>query len=561
MYHDDESKSSGDLASFQLGFEQPENHRSHNQNGSERAPGPKSDEVTERGRGRKEQSYVSNQRQQSRNRSIMAFTDEVLVSNAATNSRNNLKDASKRPSSGHSSGSCTGLRGEGSNNEYLSSPSKPNPRNNIVQGVSKNAPPNSDRYDGFFTHEYQPPQLQLGVVEQPDKETLLNRRRSSRSISMTPTFKNIRTAAKAAFSRHSSTATSPISNYSTTGLPISSPALSPTIHNLTPTFLGQEKKIKTVSGSNDLCEGESIANAPSSITTLSASRPESQDDYCPPVEASKQKISRSGFADGMSARARSKQPQDISRDSSMDSWSRTVAPFDLNSEEDRQKTPTSNATSSQILSSLSNSLDTSKSPKPNRKTTSLRHHTFPQSQSSPDLPMATLEAQLSIDVMEHSSDGQPLRKLKPEKKRNDRRGRSTTSLIGPSPVITPKDDALPVQPSGSGQYLRDARVNLPLPYNNLSRSPKASRFSNTELPTAKPLAKMFVVCCSCRYFHDMPSKIYECMAKPDNLVKDAKLGVSGVISTAVKCPWCSHGMSITCCAGYAAVVYLQEKLH
>lgn len=59
----------------------------------------------------------------------------------------------------------------------------------------------------------------------------------------------------------------------------------------------------------------------------------------------------------------------------------------------------------------------------------------------------------------------------------------------------------------------------------------------------------------------MPSKIYECMAKPDNVVTDTKLGVSGVISTSVKCPWCGHGMSTSCCAGYAAVVYLREKFH
>jgi hypothetical protein len=76
-----------------------------------------------------------------------------------------------------------------------------------------------------------------------------------------------------------------------------------------------------------------------------------------------------------------------------------------------------------------------------------------------------------------------------------------------------------------------------------------------------PIAKMFVECCNCKFYHDMPSKLYECMAKPDAVVEDKLLGISGAITTMVKCPWCNHNMSRNCCAGYAAVVYLKEKLH
>ncbi|CAK7200944.1 hypothetical protein SEUCBS139899_003644 [Sporothrix eucalyptigena] len=78
---------------------------------------------------------------------------------------------------------------------------------------------------------------------------------------------------------------------------------------------------------------------------------------------------------------------------------------------------------------------------------------------------------------------------------------------------------------------------------------------------SKPLAKMLVECCHCKFFHDMPSRVYECMAQPDAVVTDRDLGVSGAITTMVKCPWCSHNMSTQCCAGYAAVVYLKERLH
>ena len=76
-----------------------------------------------------------------------------------------------------------------------------------------------------------------------------------------------------------------------------------------------------------------------------------------------------------------------------------------------------------------------------------------------------------------------------------------------------------------------------------------------------PIAKMLVECCNCKFYHDMPSKLYECMAKPDAVVEDKLLGISGAITTMVKCPWCTHNMSRNCCAGYAAVVYLKEKLH
>jgi hypothetical protein len=78
---------------------------------------------------------------------------------------------------------------------------------------------------------------------------------------------------------------------------------------------------------------------------------------------------------------------------------------------------------------------------------------------------------------------------------------------------------------------------------------------------AAPIAKMFVECCSCKFFHDMPAKLYECMAKPDAIVEDKQRGISGAITTMVKCPWCQHNMSRECCAGYAAVVVLKEKLH
>jgi hypothetical protein len=75
------------------------------------------------------------------------------------------------------------------------------------------------------------------------------------------------------------------------------------------------------------------------------------------------------------------------------------------------------------------------------------------------------------------------------------------------------------------------------------------------------VAKVFVECCHCKFYLDMPSRVYECMVQPEGTVEDPDLGVHGVVTRFVKCPWCSHAMTTRCCAGYAAVVYLKEKLH
>ncbi|KAI0976539.1 hypothetical protein F4678DRAFT_468746 [Xylaria arbuscula] len=124
--------------------------------------------------------------------------------------------------------------------------------------------------------------------------------------------------------------------------------------------------------------------------------------------------------------------------------------------------------------------------------------------------------------------------------------------------------------STGAAYLQEARRTAPVattssravrPHfsqNNSSGSIKSTISAGNR---AEPLAKMLVECCNCHFFHDMPSRVYECMAKPDSIVEDKSLGVSAAITTMVRCPWCAHGMTTQCCSGYAAVVYLKEKLH
>ncbi|KAK8003814.1 hypothetical protein PG989_003533 [Apiospora arundinis] len=124
--------------------------------------------------------------------------------------------------------------------------------------------------------------------------------------------------------------------------------------------------------------------------------------------------------------------------------------------------------------------------------------------------------------------------------------------------------------SASAAYLQEARKTVPVHplssralrpvYPPKGTMPPAARSSSPDR-RGEPVAKMLVECCNCKFFHDMPSRVYECMAKPDSVVEDKLLGVSATITTMVKCPWCAHGMTTQCCAGYAAVIYLKEKLH
>ncbi|KLJ12889.1 hypothetical protein EMPG_12140 [Blastomyces silverae] len=133
-----------------------------------------------------------------------------------------------------------------------------------------------------------------------------------------------------------------------------------------------------------------------------------------------------------------------------------------------------------------------------------------------------------------------------------------------------------------------------------------------------PVAKMFVICCQCRYWHDMPSDVYAKLAFPNGpphlepLIADdshspphqAQLPMassgfaahgggssstftetsSGASNNAldnksprgsrpssssssssnnftVTCCWCAHRMVKTCCAGWTTIVYLHERHH
>ncbi|KAL8994928.1 MAG: hypothetical protein Q9169_005229 [Polycauliona sp. 2 TL-2023] len=92
-----------------------------------------------------------------------------------------------------------------------------------------------------------------------------------------------------------------------------------------------------------------------------------------------------------------------------------------------------------------------------------------------------------------------------------------------------------------------SRTSIAGPPNVFGRTPTPSESVN-----AKPMAKLFVICCKCNYWHDLPSHLYEAMCTPKDLtrdpegngagpkvvsVKDGKKKAEATLETMVKCPW------------------------
>ncbi|KFA81271.1 hypothetical protein S40288_04845 [Stachybotrys chartarum IBT 40288] len=148
----------------------------------------------------------------------------------------------------------------------------------------------------------------------------------------------------------------------------------------------------------------------------------------------------------------------------------------------------------------------------------------------------------------------------------------------PSRNPLPRGATLTKQAPKSSPQLRGARnrpplvISAPLPKQPTTLSPNPSPAPAVHDLKPKPLhtgankpgdqvAKMFVECCSCRYYHDMPSRLYEAMVNPDAVLNAQDSRYAGSLSMTVKCPWCKHEMNTKCCAGLAAMVYIKERLH
>ncbi|TLS23129.1 uncharacterized protein PpBr36_05696 [Pyricularia pennisetigena] len=139
---------------------------------------------------------------------------------------------------------------------------------------------------------------------------------------------------------------------------------------------------------------------------------------------------------------------------------------------------------------------------------------------------------------------------------------SSANRLSAQPVIIPPALPTPDKATAPAGVTVSRRSLLPPP--SPSSTANAVAIKKAAPPPellGQKVAKMLVECCSCRFLHDMPSRLYECMVSPDAVVEDHAMGISGAITTMVKCPWCAHNMSTSCCAGYAAVIHLTERMH
>jgi len=189
----------------------------------------------------------------------------------------------------------------------------------------------------------------------------------------------------------------------------------------------------------------------------------------------------------------------------------------------------------------------------------------------------------------------------------------------PSPMPNASDESVPCPP-GSTTQVNSARTLF-----HLSNNPASAMQSTASLATsgsgrkprssqqARPLAKIFVICCHCKFWHDMPSEVYAKLAFPDNYLDSqrhessttlvdlqgdarsrhfdkmnnlASKDVQGsgdsapstrsqnktvffnrsstlptVSGSTVTCCWCNHSMTKSCCEGWTTVVYMHERHH
>ncbi|KAJ5189808.1 hypothetical protein N7491_008148 [Penicillium cf. griseofulvum] len=112
------------------------------------------------------------------------------------------------------------------------------------------------------------------------------------------------------------------------------------------------------------------------------------------------------------------------------------------------------------------------------------------------------------------------------------------------------------------------------------------------------IAKVFVICCRCKYWHDLPSEVYARLTYPESIASASKPGRSPsktqpdsstrkltgskslsfghfpaphaakpdlrpapLLLRKVTCCWCGHNMSRSCCEGWATAVEMRERQH
>lgn len=183
----------------------------------------------------------------------------------------------------------------------------------------------------------------------------------------------------------------------------------------------------------------------------------------------------------------------------------------------------------------------------------------------------------------------PLKTMSPRPHHAKTSSSSSSSSYGSS-TFSALEPATPVSSNASTTNFETTSISTK------SNTSKKEIPRNTMSPKHdKYLAKIFVVCCHCNYWHDVPSGMYAQMvipesllfsglpepsssrssrsssqarsakssgSKPQSLFSDtSSSGPSSSPKATVKCSWCKHEMAKSCCASWTTMVHLIEKHH
>ncbi|KAJ0273804.1 hypothetical protein CBS470a_012077 [Colletotrichum nupharicola] len=562
----------------------------------------------EQERGRRRESYVHQHRQQSRDRSITGYRDEVRVSSA----RSHYPPQSNRP---HHQG-----RSYSSSSETSPMGSNFPPRNGSLTNLDASNGPHVQGEDFLITFRlpYTPPangspsqgSFERSLSEQPPMSRLasteipLPPERSASREKLPPTpgaaIRSFKDAAKAAFHRVSPSASKPpVSNYfaravrdttltpdstsssrysspSLDHLPLSAPPVRPPFVESAESSMPSRDSSARPTDRSSMSSFEEPMSSPSPATTPDSSRPQSEKGL-PPVDGEVRRVDNEAVVvdndersyrlshkaamattSPIASNPRISLPPQIPVQNHeahlselealvSEKFGRKASVADCESDSDVCLTPgftdgskyASAAGSPTTSVSLSNSQeldrrsphkefeDAPQTAEEQVRSSIQRRPSLSKSRSSPDLALDTS----FLPKLKH----QPLvpRPLVPpppprSAKRASSPANKTVAQSSPLSADARKSIVSLKAPSNPSNYLEQARKSMPVP----PRSSRASRSSIVPPDgNVEPVAKMLVECCSCKFLHDLPSKVYECMAKPDGMVEDRNLGVSGIIST------------------------------
>ncbi|KAF6803129.1 hypothetical protein CSOJ01_11100 [Colletotrichum sojae] len=580
-------------------------------------------------RGRRRESYVHQHRQQSRERSINGFKDEVRVSSAKSHyppqahRQHQPRSYSSSSESSPMGSNFPPRNGSLTNLNSMKDPQAQDGDFTITFRLPYTPPANGSPRNGLFDRSMST-ELPMSRESMFSKEIPLPQDRPESRERLPPTpgaaIRSFKDAAKAAMQKVSSPGGSkpPVSNYftqrardstmvsesasssrysSSENLPLPAQPARPFVESADSSMPSRDSSARPTDRSS-MSSFDEPMSSPSPATTPDSSRPQSEKGL-PTMDGEVRRVDNEAVVitnDERSYRHSHKASMSITSPISpnnrislppqippqdheahlgelealvSEKFGRKASVADCDSDSDASHAHTDGGKSSAIATPLTSASITSPQEYGHKeadiaqmveeeiKSAVQRHPSLTKSRSSPDLALDTS----FLPKLKH----QPLvpRPLvPPPPPRSAKRGTSPTNKSTAQSHLSPEPSRKSVislrPPSNPSTYLEQARKSMPVP----PRSSRSSRASIVPVEGGvEPVAKMLVECCGCKFLHDMPSKVYECMAQPDGMVEDRKLGVSGIISTTVKCPWCSHGMTTKCCAGYAAVIYLKEKLH